>query len=357
MDRANRAAARHQLGRAMNLRFTLIVVLGCALAAAVGYLRGSRNAELLDHTGSEAVRTSPPKSTASPDLSNSPLSPEARQALESDLIRRFLDSPGGMKDFRLIAEIAGKLGSLTTDDLRALAGDLQLGLRSELAIEQDTGLLKEIYRAWSRRDPAAAAIAFAENPYTEYCRSFAFHDWWRRDREAVEAWLATAPSDAAHDACRVWRLSYQASADPEHLPTDLGSLGPEVRRNLITDWSLKFGSRRESWDSLEKLISREGNPDFTFLCHQRMAFLVAKAPLEDYLAMLERAPVRESARPELAKTLCSNVISVLADCGLTLEDSVAAKEIYEVWHRSSAQDAEVWRSALPEEVRVAIGAE
>ncbi|RYD49437.1 MAG: hypothetical protein EOP83_25165, partial [Verrucomicrobiaceae bacterium] len=146
----------------MNPRFPLIVVIGCALAAAVGYLRGSRNAEPLHHTGSEAVRTSPPKSTASPDSSNRPLSPESRQTLQSDLVRRFLDSPGGMKDLRLLAEIAGKLGSLTTDDLCALAGDLQLGLRSELAVEQDVGLLKEIYRAWSRRDPAAAAVAFAE---------------------------------------------------------------------------------------------------------------------------------------------------------------------------------------------------
>ncbi|HEY1120763.1 MAG TPA: hypothetical protein VGE67_04150 [Haloferula sp.] len=341
----------------MNLRFPLIVVLGCALAAGVGYFRGSRNAQPIDHTTSEAATTSPPKSTASQGSSNSSLTPQARQTLESDLVRRFLDSPGGMRDFRLLAEIAGKLGSLTTDDLRALAGDLQVGLRSELAIEQDTGLLKEIYRAWSRRDPAAAAIAFAENPYTEYCRSFAFHDWWRRDPEAVEAWLATAPSDAAHDACRVWRLSYQASADPEHLPTDLGRLGPEMRQKLISDWSLKFGSRRESWAALETLVAREGNPDFTFFCHQRMVFLVAKAPLENYLAMLERAPVREGARPELARTMCTNVIGALADGGLTAEDKAAAKEIYDVWHSGSPRDAEEWKSMLPGEARVAMGEE
>lgn len=341
----------------MNLRFPLIVVLGCALAAAVGYLRGARNAQPLDHAKSAAVPTSPPKSTVVPGHSNSSLTPHARHALESDLIHRFLDSPGGMKDLHLMAEIAAKLGSLSPDDLRALAGDLQADLRSELAVEQDVGLLKEIYRAWSRRDPAAAAIAFAENPYTEYCRNLAFHDWWRRDPQAVEAWLAAAPSDAAHDACRVWRLSYQASADPDHLPLDLGRIGPEVRQKLIWDWSLKFANRRESWDSLETLISREGNPDFALDCLQRMAFLVAKTPLEDYLAVLERAPVREGARPALARTMCTNVIGALADRGLTPEDSVAAKEIYQVWHRSSSQEAEVWKSSLPEETRLAIGGE
>ena len=341
----------------MNLRFPLIVVLGCALAAAVGYLRGSRNAEHADDTRRESVTSLPPKSITSPDSSNSSLSPQARQALKDDLIRRFLDSPGGMRDLRLMAEISAKLGSLSTDDLRALAGDLQASLRSELAVEQDVGLLKEIYRVWSRRDPAAAAIAFAENPYTEYYRNLAFHDWWRRDPEAVEAWLAAAPSDASHDACRVWRLSYQASADPAHLPLDLGRIGPEVRQKLIWDWSLKFANRRESWDSLETLIAREGNPDFALECLQRMAFLVAKAPVEDYLAVLERAPVREGARPVLARTMCTNVIGALADRGLTPEDSAAAKEIYAVWHRGSSQDAEVWKSTLPEETRVAMGGE
>ena len=341
----------------MNQRLPIIVVLGCALAAGVGYLRGSRNVPLPDHSRSEAATASPPKSATSRGSSNSSLTPQARKTLESDLIRRFLDSPGGMKDFRLMTEIAGKLGSLATDDLRALADDLQRGLRSELAIEQDTGLLKEIYLTWSRRDPALAAVAFAENPYTEYCRNFAFHDWLRRDPEAVDAWLATAPSDAAHDACRVWRLSYQASADPAHLPTELGSIGPEVRQKLLRDWSIKFGNRRGSWDSLETLIAREGNPDFALDCYHRMSFLVAKAPLADYLAALERAPVREGSRPELARTMCTNVIGALADRGLTPEDRVAAKEIYEVWHGGSSQEAEEWKSTLPAEIRAAMGGE
>ncbi len=333
-------------------RFALLAT--CVIVAFAGYRLG-RGGNDATPTAADAVLFATKSTTLSSSGEGTDLLfPEEMAAAKADLRQRFADHVSPGQDWILRHRTASMLARMSAADLGRFAAELLPSpTGADPLAEWQADLLKEVYRAWAKKDPASACTGHANIPFTFMSRSAAFYDWLRRDPQTARVWLAEAdsPQDPARTACRKWLLNNDAVTDFERAAETVGQLDVQTRESTILGWSWQLASDRDSRQQLAGLIAAQENPDFAMKCYQSLVAGAGMNSLSDSEELLENAALREADRRELFGRLYQNEVGRLANLDDAEERRARLSELYRTWQEKQPEEIAAWLAAMSAEAR------
>ncbi len=293
-------------------RTTLGIAGGCVVAALTGYLLArSDHDDAKGRTGAWFDRNSPAADgTNTPD----PLAPGSAskqrtaaqlKAFKDDLRARFERSPSAERDWVLREQAAALLATLSTSELEAFAREFApSGEGPFIRHESDAGttLMREIFRQWGLKDPAAASVGLADTGWWD-AGTMAFGDWLRRDPAAASAWVNAGdfPPGSEQIVAALQRelLNRQVATDFPAAVTTLGKLDPEAQQKTLLNWSRRLALDPESRAELLALVASRGDPDFAKKCYQALVAEMSRKSPSDAAEFVEASGLPEEQKDGL----------------------------------------------------------
>ncbi len=341
----------------------LALIAACGLAAAAGYALGRSSSPATEEAGNlragrlEKAAASPGPRPVGGARAERERTEEEVTALKTRLMERFSISPWAWNDWALRQQAAALLATMTADELREFAGELDTpwGEMRDFPVSQGYGhaLAREVFRQWALKDPAAASLGSFRHRWNHDV----FGEWLKRDPAAAEAWVTGGnfPPGSEEAAAGIFQdfVRRKAGEDFEAARGHWQALERKGQEDVLWQWSRRFSGDADRREALLQMASSLNDEELYLRCVNTMTAGLAERSPAEAIAFLEESGLageeRERMMPALLASWARQDPASALDHWLGLAEQTIPPAIHTGiynWHLRDSAAAGAWVEKL-----------